>query len=188
MMRSAPFLLMMALAACGSSPKTEFYTLVPVAPTTTARVDIKGPPIQVGRVDLPSILDRPALVIQGTDAHVIVSDQDRWAGPLDTLVRQALSDDLRSRLGTAAVLAAGDPAPAGKARQLLVVIERFSADSAGRVVLKADWTMGSGNPPRPGAIHHQLIEENAGSTEAGPVTAAMSRALGRLADDIAQAA
>ena len=117
MMRSASWLLLIALAACGSSPKTEFYTLVPVAPSKTAPADIKGPPIQVGRVDLPSILDRPALVIQGSDAHVIVSDRDRWAGPLDTLVRQALSDDLRAQLGTAAVLAPGDPAPGGKARR-----------------------------------------------------------------------
>ncbi len=187
MRRWAPLLLVIALAACGSSPKTEFYTLVPETPATTARVDAKAPPIQVGRVDLPSTLDRTALVIQGSDAHIIVSDRDRWAGPLDTLVRQALSDDLRARLGTAAVLAPGDPAPAGKVRQLLVVIERFSADSAGHVVLEADWTVGSGNPPRPGATHHERVEENAGSTEGGSVAAAMSRAIGRLADKIAQA-
>jgi len=186
MMRWALLLTLTALVACGSSPKTEFYTLVSVKPTTTARMDAKGPPIQVGRVDLPSTLDRTALVIQGSDAHVIVSDRDRWAGPLDTLVRQALSDDLRARLGTAAVLAPGDPAPPSKVRQLLVVIERFSADSAGRVVLEADWTVGSGNPPRPGARHHERVEENAGSTQGGSVAAAMSRALGLLADAIAQ--
>jgi len=187
MMRSAVLLTVLALAACGSSPKTEFYTLVPVTTATATRSDLKGAPIQIGRVALPSTLDRAALVIQGADAHVIVSDRDRWAGPLDTLVRQALSDDLRTGLGTAAVLAPGDPAPAGKVRQLLVVIERFGADSAGRVVLEADWTVGSGDPPRPGATHHERIEENAGSMEGGPVAAAMSRALGRLADEIAQA-
>jgi len=97
-----------------------------------------------------------------------------------------LSDDLRARLGTAAVLAPGDPAPPGKVRQLLVVFERFSADNAGRVVLEADWTVGSGNPPRPGATHHERVEENAGSTQGGSVAAAMSRALGLLADAIAQ--
>jgi uncharacterized protein len=187
-MRWAALLLVVALAACGSSPNTQFYTLVPVSSTTATRTVAEGPPLQVGRVELPSTLDRTALVIQGADANVIVSDRDRWAGPLDTLVRQALSDDLRTRLGTAAVLAPGDPAPGGKVRQLLVVIQRFGADSAGRVVLEADWTLASGNPPKPLASHHERIEENAGSTEGGPVAAAMSRALGRLADAIAQAA
>lgn len=187
MMRSAALLLAIALAACGSSPKTRFYSLVPVAPATqVTRLDARGPPIQVGHVELPSTLDRTALVIEGSDAQVIVSDQDRWAAPLDTLVRQALSDDLRARLGTTAVLAPGDPALSGKVHELLVVFQRFSADSAGRVVLDADWTLGSGIPPRPALLHHARIEENGGSSQGGPVATAMSRALGRLADQIAQ--
>jgi hypothetical protein len=180
--------LLLALAGCGSSPKTQFYTLLPVASAHEASSrGISGPPLQVGHVQLPATLDRDALVIQGAGAQVIVSDTDRWAAPLDELVQRALSADLRARLGTAAVLAPGDPTPAGGARELSVVVQRFDADSAGRVVLEADWMLGAGNPAKPGAIRHESIQEDAGSNNGGAIAAAMSGAVGKLADGIAGA-
>ena len=91
--------LVLAMTACGSSPKTHFYTLDAVPATQhadhAARSDV---PVTVGRVELPGTLDRLSIVTRGDRNQVSVSDQDRWAAPLDELVRRALTDDLRMRL------------------------------------------------------------------------------------------
>lgn len=175
--------MLIGLAGCGS-PKTHFYTLVPMPPVLRDSADPSGPPLQVARVELPGDLDRASLVTLGPGPEVSVSDQNRWAAPLDGMVREVLTADLRSRLGETHVLAPADPVPPGGVRTVVLAVERFSGDSAGQVVLAADWGLSIGNPPKPGRMHHVRIVENAGSTQGAPVVAAMSRALARLADNL----
>lgn len=177
--------LVLGLAGCGSSPKTQFFALdtVPPAAGATARVD--GKPLQVGHVALPGTLDRAALVTTGPGPQINVSDVERWAAPLDGMTQRVLAEDLQARLGVAAVLAPGDPPPSGGARTVVLNVQRFGADSTGQVVLEADWTVATGSPPHATGLHHVRIVENAGSTEGAAVASAMSRALGALADDIA---
>jgi len=188
MRRRTVLAVLLILGGCGSSPKTQFYTLVPKPPAgQPARVMQAEPPLVVGRVALPGTLDRAALVTQGPGPAISVSSDERWVAPLDELVRRALTDDLRARLGAAAVLAPGDPSPPGGARRVVLTVQRFSADSSGMVVLEADWTLATGNPPKAGKIRHVRIAESAGSAEGDAVANAMSRALGELADDLSRA-
>jgi hypothetical protein len=178
-----------ALALLGgcSSPKTQFFTLVPAPPTHAADPAVAGPPLIVGHVSLPGALDRTSLVTRGPGTAVSVSDNERWAAPLDELVRRTLTDDLRNRLGPGGdVLAPGDPSPLGGVRRVVLTVQRFSADSDGRVVLEADWTLATGNPPKAGPIHHVHAAEDAGSTSGGAIAAAMSRALGVVADSVSR--
>jgi uncharacterized lipoprotein YmbA len=103
---------------------------------------------------------------------------------LDQLVRTTLTSDLQARLGESAVLAPNDPVSPKGARTLVLAVQQFSGDSAGQVVLEADWTLAHGTPPKPGPLHHVRIVEQAGSTQGEAVAAAMSRALARFADRI----
>jgi uncharacterized lipoprotein YmbA len=122
-------------------------------------------------------------VTRGRGTDIEVSDQDRWAAPLDELMQRALTADLRDRLGVQSVLAPGDPAPPGGVRVLAVNVERFSGDATGEVELEADYAISNS---RPGSrSHHFMVRVNAGSARPDAITAAMSQAVGRLADDIA---
>ena len=175
--------LLVALGACGSSPKTQFYTLDAVSPTDADPAPVRGSAahLEVGHVEIPGTLDRLSMVTAKGGDQVEVSDQDRWAAPLDELVRRALTDDLRQRLPAGAVLVPGDPAPPGT-RVLTLNVQRFMGDAGGRVVLEADWAVGTdGQHPR---LHHARIEETAAAGGGGAVAGAMSRALGRLADQV----
>jgi hypothetical protein len=185
--RVCAFILVpLLLAACGGSPRTDFHTLVPVpAGQPTHGPAEAGSPIEVGRVDLPGILDRQWLVTRGPGTSIEVSDQHRWAAPLDELIRRALTADLRDRLGDSEVLAPGDPPPPGGARTLALNVQQFSGDSAGQVMLKADWIIGGPGPGRPAQAHHVDLRLDAGSANPDAVTAAMSQAVGKLADAIA---
>ncbi len=181
--------LMLLLAGCGSSPPTHYYTLTPdPAPVPGYHpVEHKGHAVMIGHVDIPGELDRDSLVTRIGPNRLNVSDQDRWAGPLDEMIRRILAADLRERLHSVTVLAPGDPVPERGARAVLVVIRHFMGDSTGHVVLEADWSLVSARSAKPLFTRHASLTTEAGAGTAPAVVAAMSRALAELSDEIAGA-
>lgn len=177
------------LSACGGSPKTHFHTLVTDPTGQAHHIPVRGDdPIEVGHVTLPGSLDRLWLVTRGQGTNIEISDRDRWVAPLDELIQRALTADLRNRIGVPFVVAPGDPAPPGGVRVLALNIEQFSGDTAGQVVLEADWVFRASGRRIPGESHHAVIRVDAGSGRPEAITAAMSLAIAKLADQIAAAA
>jgi uncharacterized protein len=184
-MRHTALLLGLLLVSCGSSPKTHFYTLDAVPPgQATARPAHISQPIQVGHVDLPGTLDRLPVVTRASGDRLNVSDQDRWAAPLDELIRRALTQDLRKRLSPGDVLAPGDPSPPN-ARTLTLNVQQFMVNESGQVEFDVDWALQQNG--KPGTTRHEMIQTDAGSQNGEAVAAAMSRAVGELADRISAA-
>jgi hypothetical protein len=184
--KAAALILVMLLAGCGSSPKTHFYTLGPVAPGSHAiPVAATGAPVQVGHVALPATLDRLSLVTHGPGDQVIVSDHDQWAAPLDELVQRALTADLRARLGPDHVLAPGDPPPPQGVRGLLLHVQRFAADANGQVLLDVDWDVEHGG--KRSTPHHEEIRVDGSGQGGEAIARAMSQAVAVLADRVAAA-
>jgi uncharacterized protein len=182
--RLTALLLALSLTACGSSPKTQFYTLDAVPGAQQAQTVHPRGPVMVGHVDLPATLDRLWMVKGGSGNAIEVSDVDRWAAPLDELVRNALTEDLRSRLPPGTVLAPGDTAPENT-RTVTLNVLHFMADQSGRVLLDADWSVQRGN--QHGTPQHAEIQVSGSGTSGAAVAAAMSQAVAQLADRIATA-
>jgi len=178
----------LALAGCGSSPKTHFYTLVPRPPAQADPAPVSKIPLRLGRITLPAALDRSGLVIFGPGTAVSVSDQDRWAAPLKDLVRSALTADLRQRLGPSRVLDPNVAAPAGKLLIVTLDIRRFAAQASGDVVLAADWTLvrTTRNVQHVLGVQQATLLAPSGSTGGKAVSEAMSDLLGKLANRIAE--
>jgi uncharacterized lipoprotein YmbA len=178
--------LALLLASCGSPP-THYYTLTADPPGMSGEGGYghSGTPIIVGHVELPGDLDRDGLVTRIGANRLNVSDQDRWAGPLDQMIQRVLASDLRQRLPSMNVLIPGDPVPESGARAIIVAIRQFMGDSAGRVVLEADWTEESARLQKPILTRHVYLTADAGNGTAPAIAAAMSRLLGQLADRIA---
>jgi uncharacterized protein len=138
--KAAVVVLALLLAGCGSNPKTHLYILGTVS--GRSQHDLSGAPAQFGSVTLPAALDRISLVTRGTADQVIVSEQDRWTAPLDELVRRAMTEDLRARLGSDRALAPGHPAPPDGVRGIMLNVQQFIADTTRQVVPDADWNVG----------------------------------------------
>ncbi len=184
MMRLRRLVLLFLLAACGGSPPTRFYTLEPTGAPSSGIVQTKGA-VAVGQITLPAELDRISFVTRVGANRVSVSDQDRWAAPLDGMIRRVLATDLSRRLPAGSVVAPGDPVPPG-ARSVTLAIRNFIGDASGHVVLDADWAV-SQSKSHPAIIHRETITREAGSGDAGATAAAMSQALGVLSERIAAA-
>jgi uncharacterized lipoprotein YmbA len=140
----------------------------------------------VADITLPESLDRLSFVTRIEPNRISVSDQDRWAAPLEGMVRRTLAADLARRLPGRTVQMPGDPPVKGRSLKVVVNLRQFIGDQAGHVVLDADWSvMSDGRTVLPG--RPESITVQAASPNAGAIAAAMSQALAMLSDRIATA-
>jgi uncharacterized protein len=183
--RLTEMMLALMLASCASAP-TRVFTLTPVAPTHPPPPITLGEPIEVGDVPVPAVIDRSGIVLYENNGQISVPPNDEWAGPLGPLIQQALTADLQSRLGLNNVLPSGSVAPNGRLRVLNLTIEQFMGSTNGRVVLNASWALLNAGTSHVVHTGHEIITIQAASGEVPDIIPAMSRALGQLADRIAQ--
>jgi len=184
-MHRISFLVLLSfLASCSSAP-TIVYTLTAVPPARSASAGPPlVPPIELGEVMIPGIIDRDTIVVAAPGGQLDLSGQAVWGGPLQEMIRRTLSASLAGRLPRGSVLDPGDPAPPGGLRILLVNIQQFWGDTNGHVTLIADWSLTrAGNAT--GEPHHVVIRTEAGSGAVSAIVPAMSRALAEMADRIA---
>ena len=174
------------LSTCSSSPASDYYVLSAQSEQAAAR-QIGGPQriVAVGAITLPGALDRPLLARRVGPNQFEYAESERWAGPLDDMMRRVLSADLRSMLLPAGtrVIAAGSPASAETT--IAIEVSRFDADQAGRVELDASWEMLDNNGKIVGVPREAKIVEPGTGSDAATVAATMSRALAGLAEHIA---
>ncbi|WP_428483185.1 PqiC family protein [Rhodopila sp.] len=178
-------LLILLVSGCGGPP-TRFYTLAPVAPAATAGVPLAScptGPVAVNHVLLPETLDRQSVVRADGTERLDISNQDRWAAPLDGMIQHVLAEDLRNRLPADRVLMPGDAPPPGGSAGIDINIQRFVGDAAGHVALRVDWTLLNRHKTVV-ATQSEAINADAASAGTDSLVAAMSRAVGDLADRI----
>jgi uncharacterized lipoprotein YmbA len=185
---AAAAFMMLLLAGCGTSPASKFYVLTAdPAPQRAAAVGANTTApntVALGRVSLPGALDRPQIARRRGGNEIVFSDEERWAGPLDDMVRRVLADNLAARLpaGISLVENAAKP-PHGIT--IAVDISRFDADETGAATLAARWeALGPTGRPLGPPRESTIIEPGAGSGAAA-VASTMSRAVSDLAARIA---
>jgi uncharacterized protein len=184
-MRVCIALTALMLAGCGASEHSRFYVLTE-NPAVLARVTADPPitTVALGAVKLPAALDRPQIARRLNSDEISYSEYDRWAGPLDDMVRRVLIADLDGRLAPNMVLIEDNPSsPASLA--LAVDVIRFDADAAGLVALNARWEILGRAGSLVGPPHNAMIVEPGSGREAKAVAATMSRAVADLAAHIA---
>jgi uncharacterized protein len=167
------------LGACASSPPMRFYTLSAI-PLSESAATNGAAAIRVGRVRIPGELDRNEIVQRIDATRLRIAEQDRWAAPLDDMIRRVLSANLQARgSGTSS-------APS----VLSLDVQEFIGDAQCGVTLRASWELKSdankdalartGNesirvPPTPGAC------------TVAALPTAMSQALAQLSERIVAA-
>lgn len=183
---AAALMLTALLAGCGSSPPSHYYVLsAQPDPAAVNPVGDSGRTVALGAVRLPGALDRPQMARRIGPNQLEYAETDRWAGPLDEMVRRVLADDLRPLLMPGMALVGLDSsAPADLT--LAVDVTRFDADKAGTVTLAATWETLGKNATVVGAPREADIVEPARGSDDAAVAATMSRAVARLAADIAK--
>ena len=181
MMKSTHLLVCLALlAGCGSTPKERYYTLSFAAPqeaATPATITVA-----IAAVAVPEAVDRNAMVIRTGPNQVDIDDFNRWAEPLKAAIPRALAGNLARELGNARVTS-GRQAEVAADYRVAVDVRRFESSLGEGATIEANWTVtGKSGAPVAGTT---LAREPASSPDHAGIAAAHSRALERLAREIA---
>jgi uncharacterized protein len=183
------------IGACSSSPPTRFYTLSETAPETHPASQLGAGAVLIYRVTIPGEIDRPQLVRQMDANRLQIAEDDRWAAPLDEMIRRVLLDDLARRLPASP----GGASAAGRQHALSVDIREFYGDANCNVTLRAAWTpkqagatagataratAGATAHPEPAQATTEDIHVSATGACPDTLPATMSIALGQLSDRI----
>lgn len=181
MRRRALLLVPAALAAC-TSPEPAYYTLAAIPGTPRpggARL------IELRRPGLAGYLDRPEIVRTGSAYQLRVAGAERWGEPFGDLVGRILAENLNNRLPGSSVFTAAGGISAEANATVELDVQRFDADASGQVVLLAQVAVSRGRSranARTMAVRRTVSPTGPSTAE---LVAAMSRALGQLADEVA---
>lgn len=135
--RPAALGALLLLAACGSTPAPNTYTLMTDALPTGASTP-RDYVIQTAPVTLPPQVDQPQLMLRANGGQLAALTGDRWAAPLGDELHTSLSAALTRRLGVPDVDGVG-PSAATPTWRIQTDVQRFEMPMEGAVVLDATW-------------------------------------------------
>ena len=168
---------------CAGSPDPVFYALS----SQSGRV-LASPPlrIEMRRAGLPGYLDRPHIVRRGSAERLELAADERWGSPLDVMVSSTLADDLGARLPGCVVFSESGAITTTADVRVEVEITRFELDASGTVQLQAGSAVRFNSGSDAVRLNHHAFSIRPASKSTADLVASMSRALGQLADALAQ--
>jgi uncharacterized protein len=172
-----------AIAGCGTTAPSRFYTLVPTAsPVGTPAADYA---VSVGPVTIPALVDCPQIVVQLAPNQVAFDEYNRWAGPLDDIIARTVASDLVVLLGTQRV-ARSPLANFNPDYRVTIDIQRFESVPGESVLLEAVWAV-RGSVQKETRSGRTVAREPMQGKSFDALAAAHSRALAKVSGDIAAA-
>jgi hypothetical protein len=167
------------LASC-SSPSPALYTLeVPSGPVRRGGPRI----IELRGIGLARYLERSQIVRSTENYRLDVLPNDWWGEPLDAMIGRTLAHALTQRLPGSTVYLENGAISAEPDATVQVNVQRLDQDAAGAVRLIAQFAVVRHASDTRGVT----IEVPTRGSSASDLVAAMSEALGQLADRIAAA-
>jgi uncharacterized lipoprotein YmbA len=170
----------MAAAAC-SSPDPRYYSIVarsgPALPVGPKIVRVKD-------IGLASYLDRREIVRSSEGYRLDIMSNDWWGEPLGSMLSRVLALELSQRLAGSSVYGESGAINLDENASVGVNIQRLDADKAGTLILIAQVAIDF-NRPRRTATRNFNISRTPPTPDIPGLVAAISDAVGELADGIA---
>jgi uncharacterized protein len=176
------------LGCAGSTPTARFYTLNPQAMTGEAKSEKetsgKELTIGIGPVHLPQYLDEKEIVTRTNANKIDRAEFDLWGGTLQDEFARNLLENLSLLLKRERISLFLMPGVGTFDYRVGVDVIRFDGKLGGDVVLNATWTIRQGRELKLIQSRNSRIQEPTGGQGYEAMVAGMSRALGRLSQDI----
>ena len=188
MKRLAILAALTLVAACslGGGSKETFYVLS--GPQAPAPASHQGElVVAVGPVVVPDSVDRAPMVLMNSANQVDLSEEHRWAEPLKTAIPRIVGEHLMRLLNTPRVMTSRLGSSSSEIDyRVALEVQRFDSSLTQGAAIDVLWTITGkrANPPKSG---RSSVREPAAAATPEGVAAAHSRALARVAADIAAA-
>lgn len=182
---AAALLVATALAGCGSSPKSAFYTLSSGA---APQQEPGAAPfsVAIGAVTVPDMVDRPQLVTRAAANQVTINEFARWAEPLKSEIPRVIADNLTQLLNGARVTTYPQSGNTETDYRVAIEVRRFDSALGDAAMVEVLWTV---RPPKNGApkAGRSVVREPVQGKDYDALVAAHGRALAAVSADIANA-
>ena len=186
-------IVMLALvqAGCsigGASRPSEFYVLntEPGTPVS-GRAAPAGPlTVGLGPITIPDIFDRPQIVTRPQPNRIDLAEFDRWGGDLNRDLSRVLAQNLMSRLNTDSVLPHPWSSSDNPDFQVAVQVFRFDGEVGQVARFAGVWRLMDGAKGCELATHRFSFDESPAGSGYPEFVSAMSRAVARLSQEIAE--
>ncbi len=173
--------LAIGLASC-ASPDPAIYTLRAVPGDA-----LGGGPVavKIARPGLAGYLDRPEIVRDSSVSRLTLNSGERWGEPLGDMMGRVLALDLAQRLPGTSVFTEAGTISVDPSATVELDVQRFDLDQAGAVILLVQVAVEQGRSHDPAFTRSLRLTVAPASTRTPDVVAAMSQAVGQMADAIA---
>ena len=187
-MKRLVMVLALAVSACslgGGGSKETFYVLSgPDAPAPAARADALA--IAVGPVVVPESVDRAPMVLANSANNVDLNEEHRWAEPLKTAIPRIVGEHLMRLMNTQRVMTSRLGTGSEVDYRVALEVQRFDSSLTQGAAIDVLWTI-TGKRANPARTGRSSVREPASAATPEGVAAAHSRALAKVAADIAAA-
>ena len=188
-------LLSLSFAGClGLGPKPDrsrFFTLASLPLADEAGVKGSNEPsgvlIGIRPLKFPGYLDRQEIVIRSDQNRLEISENDRWAEPLEENFARVLSQDLAALLRADRIIAFPWPSNLKPKYQIEIEVLRFEANSARDAGLLARWGVIDGGTGKPLSFKESRLTRAAKEKSTDAMAAALSETVGDLSREMADA-
>ena len=180
--------LLVLLAACGSSPKTDFYMLnTDKADFAQAANTATGPAVGIWQIKLPDYLDRSELVTRDNEYQITIADFSWWAGNMETNATLLIAAEMSKGLLSNRVLASPWESYRKHDYQVKIRLERFDGALGGEIVLRGVWSLLDANGLN--ELSGEVFEFKANAVDPSykEMVATMSNLLVQLSGDLVAA-
>jgi uncharacterized lipoprotein YmbA len=187
-------LIGLSLAGCGSilpKPKPNssriFVLFSPLQATERQDLDRPGQiSLGVGPVRLPGYLDRREIVTRVAQNRFDLSDNDRWAEPLDENFTHVLAQNLSVLLGSDRIITYPWPLDKRPRYRVQIDVFRFEVNSAGEAELTARWAVIDETGKEAPNLNESRLSRPAKDKSTDAYVAALSETVADLSREIAK--
>jgi uncharacterized lipoprotein YmbA len=183
------------LAGCGTlAPRpdpSKFFTLSSLpqseADFNKSRRSAEMISLGIGPMKFPGYLDRQEIVFRSTQNRFDVSENDRWAEPLDENFARVLAQNLSLLLGSERITSYPWPSNGKPHYQVDIEVLNFEVNAAREAQLTARWTVIDGRAKTALNLKVTRVVRAAKEKSMDGSVAALSEAVGDLSREIADA-
>jgi uncharacterized protein len=192
---AAALVVALLLPGCGTfSPKPDpsrFFTLSalpqPEANPTNQPAASPGISLGVGPITLPGYLDRQEIVIRAAPNQLTLSENDRWAEPLEDNFARVLTQNIAFLLRAERINAYPWPIDRKPLYQVEIEVLRFETDANHQAQLSTRWAVRKTSRKDAVRYHETRLSRPAQSRSTEASVAALSEILADLSREIAVA-
>ena len=168
--------LIVLLCACVTHQADHFYILN--AQPQTAGAARSAPLTQVTiRMALPSLVDRPEMVVNTSAEGIAVFEHERWAAPLADLMTQTLARNIEQRRSDLLVANRGSDARI----KIVIDVVQMTVRRGQQASMEAHWRI-IGARAGTEAVGGDVFTAPLGEQDFAAVAQALSQCLGLMAD------